>query len=97
MEEIRVRLLGKAGKNRGEMRTNSADWTAHPMGEADLRKRTHGFIAIYERRCASARLYLRQRGALRDEWGRVFPDAALNWAEYGRGWRAYAVAWAAKD
>ena len=63
-----------------------------PLRAEELRARGSGFIAIYERRDGRTRLYLRQRGALRDGKGRVYPDEALAWAQYGYGWRAYAVA-----
>ena len=61
------------------------------LSAEEMRTRTQGFVAIYERRGGTTRLYLRQRDGIRDGQGRVYPDTALNWAEYGRGWRAYTI------
>lgn len=86
-----MKWLGKAGR-KDEKRTDEGELLRRPLSEMEMKGKAHGFIAIYEQECGRTRLYLRQRGALRDEWGRIFPDAALRWADYGRLWRAYAVA-----
>lgn len=63
--------------------------TAQFLSEAQFREKANGFVAIYEKANGQTRLYLRQHAALRDESGRVYHDAALNWKDYGRTWRAY--------
>lgn len=86
-----MKWMRKAGK-RDEKRTEGGELFKRPLSEMEIKGKAHGFIAIYEQECDRTRLYLRQHGTLRDEWGRIFPDAALRWADYGRLWRAYAVA-----
>ena len=76
-------------KQHKKMRT---DWLGPAMREEEIRAQTEGFIAIYERTGGRISLYLRIKDALLDGHGRMFPDGALDWKEYGRGWRAYALA-----
>ena len=80
--------LGKTGKNEAN-ETDIARVKGRFLSEAELKKRTHGFVAIYERRSGRMKLYLRGYASVRDENGRIYPDSTLNWADYGRTWRAY--------
>ena len=86
-------MWGGIKTEKGRKKQPERDWLRCPLSEREMKMQTHGYLAIYERRRGRARLYLRQRGALRDEWGRVFPDAVLDWAGYGRVWQAYAIDW----
>lgn len=82
-----------SGIKMGKRREKWTDWLRYPLNEREMKRQTHGYLAIYERQRGRMQLYLRECGALRDEWGRVFPDAVLDWTGYGRAWQAYAIDW----